>query len=133
MVLNTFFKILIRCKNELFIKRTFFDAADSFIGTVFNDAQELCLQQHGQLPYLIQQQRSVVGLLKQADSVLCAGVGSLDRPEQQTFQKPESLRVNLNGTLIEFKPAPVYTSLRQIAWEVLESLKGRILKYNNES
>ena len=44
--------------------------------------------------------------------------------EQQTFQKPESLRVNLNGTQIEFKPAPVYTSLRQIAWEVLESLKN---------
>ncbi len=44
-------------------------------------------------------------------------------PEQQTFQKPESLHVNLNGTLIEFKPAPVYTSLRQIAWEVMESLK----------
>lgn len=54
-------------------------------------------------------------------------------PEQQTFQKPESLRVNLNGTLIEFRPAPVYTSLRQIAWEVLESLKGIILKYNIES
>ena len=44
-------------------------------------------------------------------------------PEQKTFQKPEALRAVLNGEHIEFQPAPVYVSLRQIAWEVLESLK----------
>lgn len=52
-------------------------------------------------------------------------------PEQQTFQKPESLRVILNGAQIEFMPAPVYTSLRQIAWEVLESLKRDAYKKSN--
>ncbi|MBQ7632293.1 MAG: hypothetical protein IJS82_06015 [Paludibacteraceae bacterium] len=44
-------------------------------------------------------------------------------PEQATFQKPEALRVRLDNTFVEFEPAPVYVSLRQIAWEVLESLK----------
>lgn len=44
-------------------------------------------------------------------------------PEQRTFQKPGSLCVVLNGTAVEFQPAPVYTTLRQIAWEVIESLK----------
>ena len=44
-------------------------------------------------------------------------------PEQKIFQKPESLKTSLKGHQIEFTPAPVYVSLRQIAWEVLESLK----------
>ena len=43
--------------------------------------------------------------------------------EQKTFQKPEALRAVLNGKQIEFQPAPIYVSLRQIAWEVIESLK----------
>lgn len=47
-------------------------------------------------------------------------------PEQKAFQKKESLRIYLNGEQIEFQPAPVYVSLRQIAWEVLESLKDKL-------
>lgn len=44
-------------------------------------------------------------------------------PEHATFREPESLKILINGEQVEFKPAPVYTSLRQIAWEVIETLK----------
>lgn len=45
--------------------------------------------------------------------------------EQLAFQKPEALRVQINGMIVEFKPAPVYVSLRQIAWEVMQTLDYR--------
>lgn len=43
-------------------------------------------------------------------------------PEQATFVQPTSLQIQINGCIMDFNPAPVYVSLRQIAWEVLESL-----------
>lgn len=43
--------------------------------------------------------------------------------EQLAFQKPEALRVHINNILVEFDPAPVYVSFRQIAWEVLDTLE----------
>lgn len=39
------------------------------------------------------------------------------------FRDSKSLRVRVNGKDIVFNQNPVYVSLRQIAWEVLESLK----------
>lgn len=45
--------------------------------------------------------------------------------EQLAFQKPEALRVQINRMIVEFKPAPVYVSLRQIAWEVMQTLNYR--------
>lgn len=44
-------------------------------------------------------------------------------PEQATFVQPTSLKIQVNGYIMDFNPAPVYVSLRQIAWEVLETLK----------
>lgn len=43
--------------------------------------------------------------------------------EEATFRIPEALKIIINGQQIAFNPAPMYVSLRQIAWEVLESLK----------
>lgn len=44
--------------------------------------------------------------------------------EQVAFQKPEALRIYLNRMIVDFDPAPVYVSLRQIAWEVMETLNS---------
>ena len=43
--------------------------------------------------------------------------------EEATFRIPEALKIIINGQQVAFNPAPIYVSLRQIAWEVLESLK----------
>ena len=43
--------------------------------------------------------------------------------EEATFRIPEALKIIINGQQVAFNPAPMYVSLRQIAWEVLESLK----------
>lgn len=43
--------------------------------------------------------------------------------EEATFRIPEALKIIINGQQVAFTPAPMYVSLRQIAWEVLESLK----------
>lgn len=39
------------------------------------------------------------------------------------FRQSTSLRVRVNGKFIAFKQNPVYVSLRQIAWEVLETVE----------
>lgn len=39
-----------------------------------------------------------------------------------SFREPNSLRIQINGQVAVFRQNPVYVSLRQIAWEVLESL-----------
>lgn len=43
--------------------------------------------------------------------------------EEATFRIPEALKIIINGQQVAFNPAPMYVSLRQIVWEVLESLK----------
>lgn len=43
--------------------------------------------------------------------------------EEAKFRIPESLKIIINSQQVAFNPAPIYVSLRQIAWEVLESLK----------
>ena len=43
--------------------------------------------------------------------------------EEATFRIPEALKIIINGQQVAFNPAPMYVSLRQIAWEVLESLR----------
>ena len=43
--------------------------------------------------------------------------------EEAIFRAPEALKIIINGQQVAFNPAPIYVSLRQIAWEVLESLK----------
>ena len=43
--------------------------------------------------------------------------------EEATFRIPEALKIIINSQQVAFNPAPMYVSLRQIAWEVLESLK----------
>lgn len=43
--------------------------------------------------------------------------------EESTFRAPEALKIIINGQQVAFNPAPIYISLRQIAWEALESLK----------
>ena len=40
------------------------------------------------------------------------------------FCKPTSLHIRINGMPVQFNQNPVYVSLRQIAWEVMESLKN---------
>lgn len=40
-----------------------------------------------------------------------------------SFREPNSLRIQINGQVAVFRQNPVYVSLRQIAWEVLETLK----------
>lgn len=39
------------------------------------------------------------------------------------FKEPTMLDININGTRACFRQNPVYVSARQIAWEVMESLK----------
>ncbi len=39
------------------------------------------------------------------------------------FKEPTMLDININGLLARFNQNPVYVSVRQIAWEVLESMK----------
>lgn len=43
--------------------------------------------------------------------------------EEAKFRIPEALKIIINSQQVAFNPAPIYVSLRQIAWEVLESLK----------
>ena len=40
------------------------------------------------------------------------------------FKEPTMLDININGVLARFNQNPVYVSVRQIAWELLESLKN---------
>lgn len=40
------------------------------------------------------------------------------------FSQPQALQLEVNGEIIHFENNPVYVSLVQIAWEVMESLKG---------
>ncbi len=42
--------------------------------------------------------------------------------EEALFREPTSLKTIISGKIVEFHPEPIYTSLRQIAWEVLESV-----------
>ena len=54
------------------------------------------------------------------------GSAHLDRNipmDYYTFRQPTALHVLIDGQLAVFNQNPVYVSVRQIAWEVLESIK----------
>ena len=42
------------------------------------------------------------------------------------FKEPTMLDININGMIARFNQNPVYVSVRQIAWEVMESFNNRI-------
>lgn len=44
-------------------------------------------------------------------------------PKYSCFRKPTALQFIIDGKIAVFNQNPVYVSIRQIAWEVLESLK----------
>lgn len=48
------------------------------------------------------------------------------------FKKSDSLKTKINGEFVNFDNNPAFVSLRQIAFEVLESLKNLYDKYKNE-
>ena len=41
-----------------------------------------------------------------------------------TLRQPSSLKMIVDGQIVRFNQNPIYVSVRQIAWEVMESLKG---------
>lgn len=65
---------------------------------------------------------------KQAIEIVAESEGNVSStiPDNYAlFSKPTSLHVRINGKQIQFNQNPVFVAIRQIAWEVLESL-GRI-------
>ena len=48
---------------------------------------------------------------------------TLEKLKQNMVVEAEAFAININGQVAVFRQNPVYVSLRQIAWEVLETLK----------
>ena len=63
---------------------------------------------------------------KQAIEIVAESEGNVSStiPDNYAlFSKPTSLRVRINGEQIQFNQNPVFVAIRQITWEVLESLE----------